>query len=895
MSILNLTHRFPKITLLFIVLVTAFYAIKLPQIKTDSSINSLFIHSDPEYIFYEEAKDWFGSDSITSIVFKDKQLYSSHKLALIQNFVYSMETWQEVEKVDSLFTSTHFENVEKTLQTVPLLDFIPESKAEIDQIKSRALNNPFFSKTLINTQGDLLTVNISIDKAQDKDGNLEKLFASKLEDELDKLRPEFDQIFQLGRPMLAKHLDEGMHQDITYILPISILLILIILFLTMKSGISAIFPIITGVISIIWTIGQMAILDIPIQMLTSTIPLLLLVIGSTEDTHIIAEYDEALEVKKNIADNALNYLSQKISIPIFLTTITTAIGFGTIVLNDIKLLTEFGIACSIGMIFNFIITIALGPILLKTFIKKPSEHIESTFFEKLSDHLFAYISAHTTKIILLFSTLVIAGLFYSTQVITNNSSINMLKSSNPLRKNLKTINNEVGGLFTYFLVLEAPQDKNFKDYEIAELVFKIEQLKEKYPEFISAQSYTSLLALIHREFTEGADNKYEIPKNTKLIHQYFLFISPDDLRKFLTLDYKKANIVFRHNIYESIKTLEIQEKLTREVENILDGSGIKFHFTGSRVLTDRAIHDIINSQTLSILIISACVFLIILFLFRDFKIAALSLIPNLAPILALFAIMGAFGIYLDVGTCNVAAVAIGIAADDTLHFLSRFEQNLKIYFDKKLAIQTTIKQEIRPISCTSFALMCGLAALGFCTNMPAIKFGTLLAFCIGIAFISDIFITPLLMLFIDESKFISITEIFRYRIAPYIIKSSHLFRQIDIKTARNMIINGRIIEFEKGQTIDKLEGNQAFFIIQGEIESFRVNNRSQDNNEKVLIQKFTPGQVYKTAAKDSNLISIPNGHCKALIVNKNYIERMKNNYPEASDSLDKNFQEISLG
>lgn len=900
MNLLNITSKFPKLTLIIVLGITAFFGYQLKNLKIDSSIDSLLIKTDPDYQYYVKTKDWFGSDNVTSLVIKDPSLYTQKKLEILQNLVFEMEVWEEVEKVDSLFTSPHFENIEGTLQTVPLLNFIPETSEEIGKIKQRALRNPFFSKTLINESGSLMTINISL-TPQSKDPKQNINFAKKLDKTIAKLKKDFDEVFQLGTPELTREIELGIFADQKLIIPISIFTIILLLFITMGSFTSAIFPVITGVLSVVWTFGQMALLDIPIQMLTMGIPVLLLVIGSTEDTHIISEYDEALHIKRGIKDHALKYLSQKISIPILLTTITTAVGFGTIILNDIQLLKEFGIACSVGMIYNFIITIAISPVLLKFFSseKNNGDHSEDdpeNFFDRTANRIFHFVQKHYKILLSITIFIMISGGVLSQFVITNNSSLDMLKESSAIKQNILKTDGEIGGIFTFYLTLDSPEGKNFKNHELAQLVFKIENLKKKYPEFISGQSYTSLLALIHREFNDGLEKNYDIPANTNLINQYFLFLSPDDLRNFLTLDYIKANVIFRHNISSTVKTLKIIEELDSAVAEILKGSGIKHRFTGRRFLTDKASKDIVESQVSSLFIISVCVFVIIYFLFFDLRIAFFSLVPNIFPILILFAIMGLFNIYLDVGTCNIAAVAIGIATDDTLHFLARFEQNLKIVFNKTEAIRDTIKQEFRPILCTSLSLSLGLAILGFSTFVPLIKFGTLLALCIAIAFLSDIIITPILMNFMDESRFISIVEIFRYRIPPFVIKSSRAFEDIDPKTARNIILNGNIIELEKSSLLrpETLE-NHICLLLQGQIQILKASNRRGEDNDAIQWRQYGPGEIISL-----NDIKLPLGnintqalnHCKLLAINPKFMDKIKNNYPEVADQLDKNLAQF---
>ena len=327
------------------------------------------------------------------------------------------------------------------------------------------MKNPFFNKTLINKSGSLMAINISLTpKLKDSKRNIE--FAKKLDQTISKLKLKFSEVYQLGTPELSREIEVGIFNDQKFIIPVSIITIVLLLFITMGSFKSAIFPIITGVLSVIWTFGQMALLDIPLQLLTMGVPVLLLVIGSTEDTHIISEYEEALHVKKGVKDYALKYLSHKISIPIILTTITTAVGFGTIILNDITLLKEFGIACFIGMIYNFLITIAIAPILLKFFSSQnfsgtSSEKKTDRFFNLIANRIFDFIQKYNRTLVFAIILIFISGGILSQLVTTNNSSLDMLKDSSNLKQNIKKTDGEIGGIFTFYLTLQCPKGQKF--------------------------------------------------------------------------------------------------------------------------------------------------------------------------------------------------------------------------------------------------------------------------------------------------------------------------------------------------------------------------------------------------------------------------------------------------
>ena len=131
MGLLNFTSKFPKVTIFIVLITTIFFGRQIQDLKIDSSIENLLIQTDEDYQYYLKTKDWFGSDNVTSIILRDSKLYTKEKLETLQNLVFEMETWKEIEKINSIFTSTHFENLDGTLQTVPLLDFIPKEDKEI--------------------------------------------------------------------------------------------------------------------------------------------------------------------------------------------------------------------------------------------------------------------------------------------------------------------------------------------------------------------------------------------------------------------------------------------------------------------------------------------------------------------------------------------------------------------------------------------------------------------------------------------------------------------------------------------------------------------------------------------------------------------------------------------
>jgi hypothetical protein len=234
------------------------------------------------------------------------------------------------------------------------------------------------------------------------------------------------------------------------------------------------------------------------------------------------------------------------------------------------------------------------------------------------------------------------------------------------------------------------------------------------------------------------------------------------------------------------------------------------------------------------------IFIIMSFLFVNMKAGLLSLVPNIIPVVFNFGLMGLFRVPLNIGTAMVAAIAIGIAVDDTIHFMTRYNQEMRRLKNQDQAIGECIRAEMLPAFSSSLALALGFAVLAFSGFVSIIHFGLLSALVMGIAFISDILVTPALL---SKTRLLTLWDMIGLRLRKEVVERSELFRDLKPWQIKKIILLGRIREAEAGDMLIREwdHGDSMFLVLKGEIQVFGT--REQTGRE-IMYNLLLPGDIF---------------------------------------------------
>jgi hypothetical protein len=243
---------------------------------------------------------------------------------------------------------------------------------------------------------------------------------------------------------------------------------------------------------------------------------------------------------------------------------------------------------------------------------------------------------------------------------------------------------------------------------------------------------------------------FTVPDSSDLIAQYTLLMNPETLNRFADFDFQVANIVVRSMIAGSREFESHLPAIRKYVDENLPAD-LKVRITGETILIHKTSDTISREIVNSLFFMAISIFIIISLLFRSLKIGLIAMVPNLLPIIGIFGVMGFLGISLSTSTLPVAVIALGIAVDDTIHFMVRYFHEIGKKSDNLAAIINTIRHEIRPVTCTSSALFLGFSVLMLAEFGSVSQFGLLAALAMLIALIGDLLITPALLYITGKS------------------------------------------------------------------------------------------------------------------------------------------------
>lgn len=533
-----------------------------------------------------------------------------------------------------------------------------------------------------------------------------------------------------------------------------------------------IIPLLICFISIISTGGILGLFGWEVTVISSNFIALQLIITMSIVIHLIERYRELNIRYKNASQYKLviNTVLSKL-IPCFFAIITTVVGFASLILSNIEPVINLGLMMSIGIIISLILSFVIFPILLLIIGKKDEfekENTNSSFTEKCS-----YIVENYGKTIIIVTIIsVIFSITGSSRLFVENSFINYFKSSTEIYKGMKVIDENLGGTSPLDIIIKFKDDekvatsKNEKQDEYVDFenefieknddkqywfsqdkmdtIMAIHNYLEAIPEIGKVQSLATLLKvgeiLNKSERLDGITlallyNQLP-PKYKDLILSPYINIEKNEAR--ITMRLIDSNPDLRRNI--------LLTKINTDLREIIKNKETTYRLSNLMVLYNNMLQSLFNSQisTLgaSIVILSIMFFI----LFRSFKIVFIALVANVTPIFLLFGIMGWLNIPLDIMTITIAAIAIGIAVDDTIHFIHRFEDEFKFDKDYVNAMRRSHRGIGHAMYYTTIIIVIGFSILMLSNLVPTIYFGLLTGIIMINVLAADLLLLPKLLL-----------------------------------------------------------------------------------------------------------------------------------------------------
>ena len=825
-----------------LLLITLFTAAGLPKLEMDTGVDSLIPASDPGRLVYQRVMGEFGSDNKTIIYIKDPDLWTPDKLAKLEKLHEGMAKIDKVTRVDSLYSLHTIDGSEGKIDSRPVLNAAPKTTDEAILARESALSNPLYLGNFISDDGDVTAMIVSVLDI-DKDQNFSRTIYYAIEGLLEDYRDDFEVLSQVGPPRINAELKQSLSEDFMLLGPLSALILVLAILFFMRSRLAAVIPIVTSTLTIVWTFGVLGWIGIPLNILSAMIPSLIIVIGSTEDTHMMAAFFRGLEEcdEGKAREKAIRYMGSHIGLPLILTVLTTALGFASNLFSDIGLIQHFAFASTFAMLANGVITILVVPIILSIF--GPNEPDLSNKISHISGaparimKVFRYSQdCYPISTLLVTAALCVFFIFQASKLYVTNDPLSYFPSDRPLIQDTKRIHQDLSGIKIFFVTLETATEKAFQNPENIQKLAKIQEFMEKQGVFDRTISLADHLAFVNREF-RGEFAELTLPETRQLVAQYLLFFHRSDLDSYVSHDYSRANIVVRHNMNDSHTLNKYIEELEEVVKHIA-GPDMKVHIVGENLMVNRAAESLMVAQVKALGLLLGLIFLIMSAMFTSFKGGAIALVPAVIPIAMMFGIMGLLDIPLNPGTAMVAVIAIGIAIDGTIHLLARYNELCRRTSDYVNAVRIAVQEEATPLIVSSLALALGFGVLLFSNFTVVAQFGALAAATMLFSVFANLLITPIIM---SRIRLIGLYQILGMTIDKEVMNRSPLFNDMTDYQRRKAILISELNEFEAGELLVEQDtiGRSMYLILSGQVEVVR-----RDDGQERTLATLQPGQVF---------------------------------------------------
>jgi len=751
----QLIFKYPLRYLSALILLTVFFGYFYSTLPTETSVESLIIEGDPDLRFYETFKEQFGEDEFLVVGFQHDQLFSNSVLSFIKDKTQELETIEEVKEVVSL---TNIENIIGTdfdFTVRPLVEKLPKTQEESHTIKTQAIRNELIHNNIFSEKTDSALFLIRTESHPD-DETYDARLITKVKQALEN-NPLNIHFHLAGWLVTDVSMSEYMAQDMMIFMPLTFGVIALLLWLFLRNIYAVGISLLTVTISLIWTMALLNIIGGAMSPMTSILSPLIMALIVSDCVHIFKKFLKKQHVSSNTTENI--YLTlHTLSVPCFLTSLTTAIGFVSLGFSDIPPIRYLGIAAAGGMLIEFTLAITIIPLSIyalrnKKNLFQPQPQNKPSWLKNVLFWWGKNLGRYSKPVLVVLSLLIVISVYGLTNINVETNLLDYFKKGTPVRIDTDFFDQYLGGATTLEISIKSDQRDYFKNPVHLKMIEEIEK-KVKGISFVTeSTNINSFLKQMNSAFHSHDETYYRVPENRNLIAQYLLLYDGDELGYFINDEYNWARLSFRINEHSS----KILKKNIAQLKNYLEKQfpqqNVEFHVTGKTYLVTKLVKSIVDSQTQSLGIAFAFIFICLVAIFKTVSIGLLSIIPNLFPIIINFGIMGLFGIPLNTATAIISAIAIGIAVDDTIHYLVHYQEALKNGWSRKEAVLSGITEKGGAIFTTSVILSGGFAILCFSSFVPTVQFGLLCSIIMVSALVGDLVLLPaVLTVFEPQSK-----------------------------------------------------------------------------------------------------------------------------------------------
>jgi uncharacterized protein len=739
----RLPQRAPRATLAIAAALTLILGTYAARFQVDSAVDQLLPEADAEGAYYEGVRRLFGSEEIAVIgVFTD-DVFRPRTLERIDRLTRALAALPGVEEVTSLTDVERVTVGTDGLGREALMPPLPHSPADSRAFRARALADRVVQRALVSPDARAAALWVRFAPMPDAE-----FLARGLADRIRAViaeTPGDEAVAITGLPTIKVEAARHMLQDLSMFLPLALLLVTGMLIWAFRTWRGVLLPLATLVIGVVWTTGIMVATGHAFTMGTLVLPPMLMAVGIAYAIHVVTRYYLELRRERSSAE-AVAAAVEHVRLPVAMAALTTFIGFATFVWSPIPSIRDFGVFAGLGIAVIFVGCIALIPAALTLL---PAPAAMPTRLEEGGQFARFVVGCGTLSIryrwifLALFGCLLALGTWGITRIRVETDYLGFFSPTSPVRIENARIGRALAGTQVLSVVIDGTRPESISRVDTVTAIAALQRFIESQDGIDKTLSLVDHLERVRRSVTP---ERAAAPLTEQgEVDQLLTLLAPRDLRYAVDPALSRANIVVHTRLSGSREMADFIARVDAYAEAHLPPD-VRLHTTGTVVLLNRSADALAWSQVVGDGQVMVILLLLMTLLFRSLRLGLLSMVPNVVPIVMLLGIMGWTGIDLNICTSTIASISIGIAIDDTIHYMLGYHDMLRTGASREAAILSTLRGVGRPILIAATTLASGFLIACVSNFQPVRDFGLLSSLTLVIATLTELFLLPALLI-----------------------------------------------------------------------------------------------------------------------------------------------------
>ena len=792
-------NKYSKLVILFFLLIIGFFVFSAKNFQLDASSDSLILEQDEDLKKYREVIDDYGSTDFLIVTFTDQdKILTDNNLNRLKLFITNIKQQTWVDSVQSIFDVPLLEvNDQKLTDLVNGILTIDSPTVDLSEAEFELVNSPIFKNLIISEDSSTTGIIINFIKnkefeflidekaritSNDTYSEIDHLYRKEIISRYEESKKQFDKErhenireirsiineFDAGKlkinlggvSMIADDTISFVKNDIIVFGFGALIFILIVLYVVFKNPLWMFLCISNCFASLAIMLGTVSLSGWKVTVISSNFIMLMLILSLSMTVHIVVRYKQVLSESSKLQNYQKIIITvKKMYRPCLFAALTSIFAFGTLYTSGIKPVMDFGLMMCVGIFITYVTSFTFLPVLMYSFnFNSPSSianNNNTSFYINLTN-------LYPNILLILFTCIIIIGVFGSTKLKVENSFVDYFKKDTEIYKGMKLIDDKLGGTTPLDIIINF-EDNNFLqeeddfldfgiEYDPADYWFtkeKIDVIKnfhdhlEQYP---FAGKVLSIASVVRTAEKLNSNNEFDTLELSVLYKNLPKDLKDQIIKPFVLLDKNQARITMRIvDTHPELSRSKFISELNNYISKNYTNKSINVEVTGILILYNNMLASLFDSQikTLSIVLLGILVMLLILF--RSFKVAFAAIIPNLIACFAILGTMGFLSIPLDLMTITIAAITIGIAIDNCIHYVFRYREYIKEnknYDEAALKCNNSVGVAIKN---TSYTIIAGFSILVFSNFYPTIYFGIFTAMAMLVALIGSLTLLPILL------------------------------------------------------------------------------------------------------------------------------------------------------